>query len=343
MQAQSVLGTVPAADLGLTLMHEHLLFDFSVCLSAPRSARERHMAKADVISLETRGALRFNPCVVADNLVQRDVALAVEEVRVFVDLGGQTLVDPTNASIGRDPQALQQIARETGLTIVMGAGYYYQVALDEAFARRSVDDVADEIISDVRHGVGDTGVRAGLIGEIGTSAPMTPAEEKSLRAAARAQAETGAPLMVHVDGWGREGHRVLDVIEEEGAAPTRTVLCHMNPSWADSDYQISLAERGAYLAFDMLGIDHFYPPDRASPDELSVIGAISDLIGRGYVRQLLLSQDVYLKMMLKRYGGYGYTHIFANLGPYFAATGVSEEYLDVMMRDNSRRVLAFLP
>ena len=341
MQALSVLGPVPVERLGLTLMHEHLLFDFSMCLSAPRNPAEAALVGRS-LDLTMLGRLRFNPCVVADNLVQRDVDLAIAEVSAFTAVGGRTLVDPTNASIGRDPLALQAIARATGLNIIMGAGYYYQVALDEAFAQRPQAAIAAEIVQDVTRGVGETGVRAGLIGEIGTSAPITPSEEKSLRASARAQAETGAPLMVHLDGWGREGHRVLDIVEQEGGQAGNTVLCHMNPSWSDAAYQISLADRGTYLEYDMLGINHFYPPDRASPDELEALQAVAGLVSRGYAERVLLSQDVYLKMMLSCYGGYGYAHLFTNLAPLFEQAGITAAHREQVLVDNPRRVLGFL-
>lgn len=342
MRALTVLGPVPADRLGLSLMHEHLLFDFSMCLAAPNTPEEWALV-GQPVHAGILGALRFNPCLVADNLVNRDPDLAAQEALEFVAQGGRTLVDPTNVSIGRDPAGLVAVARATGLHIVMGSGYYYQIALDEAFGRRSLQSIADEIVREVTLGVGETGVRAGLIGEVGTSAPITPSEEKSLRASAQAQARTGAPLMVHLDGWGREGHRVLDLVEAEGGDLGRTVLCHMNPSWFDPSYQSSLADRGAYLEYDMFGIHHFYPPDRASPDEMSAIGAIRALIERGHLRRLLLSQDVYLKMMFRRYGGYGYTHLLGNLRPYFRLGGIAEAELEVMLRDNPQRVLGFLP
>ncbi|MFT7474634.1 MAG: phosphotriesterase-related protein [Verrucomicrobiales bacterium] len=341
MKAQTVLGPVTDHNLGLTLMHEHVLFDFSVCLSAPLNAREQAMADRPV-EPGTVGALRFNPCVVIENLRQRDIALAVEEVAEFTAVGGRTMVDPTNASTGRDPEGMAEIARRTGLNLVMGSGYYCQVALDEAFARRSVDDISNEIVRDLTEGIGGTDIRAGLIGEIGTSSPITAGEERSLRAAARAQARTGAPLMIHMDGWKREGQRVIDLIEEEGGDVHRTVICHMNPAWFDLEYQVGLLERGAYLEFDMFGNDHFYPPDRASPGEVPAIGAVAKLLDLGYLSQLLISQDVYLKMMLKRFGGYGYAHLFTNLPPYFEAAGVTPAQLDVIYGANPQKLLAYL-
>ena len=147
--------------------------------------------------------------------------------------------------------------------------------------------------------------------------------------------------MIHPFPWGREGHRILDIVREEGADIRRTILCHMNASHFDTEYQTSLADRGACLAYDMLGINHFYPPNMAAPGELAAIDAIAGLVELGFLDRLLLSQDVFLKMMLTRYGGHGYAHILANLPPLFRAAGLAQHHLDVMMVDNPQRLLAF--
>jgi phosphotriesterase-related protein len=268
------------------------------------------------------------------------VALAVNELMPFAAAGGRTVVDAGNVTIGRDPLALRAIARASGLNIIMGAGYYTDVSLDDGFDARSIQDIAAEIVADIVQGVGNTGVRAGLIGEVGTSSPITAREIKSLRASVRAQRATGAALMVHPFPWGREGHRILDIVAEEGGQSDRTILCHMNASWFDVPYQTSLADRGAVLAYDMLGINHFYPPHMAAPGEIPALEAIAHLIELGYLDRLLLSQDVFLKMMLCTYGGHGYAHILANLPPLFQSAGVTAEHLEVMMVRNPARLLA---
>lgn len=340
-RAQGVLGPIDADDLGVTLTHEHLLWDLTPWKSEPATEREREAATGPVRP-EVRASLRFDPCLSLDNLVQRDVDVACEELGDALAAGVRTVVDPTNVSLGRDPQALAAIARRTGAQVVMGCGWYYQLVLDEAFAARAPADLTAELVRDVTVGVGDSGIRAGVIGEIGTSSPITPLEERSVRAAARAQRETGAPLMVHLDGWGREGHRVLDLVAEEGGDVTRTLLCHMTPSWDDDGYQRSLAGRGAYLGFDMFGVDHFYPPDRASPDELSALRAVARLASQGHRDQLLLSHDVYLKTMLRRHGGYGYAHLLTTLRPYLGLVGLSDADVAAVFTANPRSFLCFM-
>ncbi len=341
MKAMTVLGPVAAEGLGLTLIHEHVLFDFSDYWQRPSAATDIALAEAP-LGLETLGRLRYAPFLLKANLVHGDEALAARELAAFRDRGGSTLVDATNASLGRDPLALQRLARRTKLNIVMGAGYYTEISLGPAFTARSVDDVAAEIVRDLTLGVGHTGVRAGLIGEIGTSAPITPNEERSLRASARAQASTGAPLMVHLDGWARNGHHVLDIIQDEGGSLERTVLCHMNPFWNDPAYQMELASRGAYVEYDMMGMTTFYPPDKYSPDDPSALEGIRALKEAGYARRVLMSHDVFLKSMLRSYGGLGYTHILDNLTPLFRGAGIDDEALRTLLVDNPATVLSYL-
>ena len=341
MNALTVLGPVPAESLGITLPHEHLVFDFRDYFEPPNTPAGWQVAQLPV-SLEVLGSLRFDPFLLLDNMLHNDTDLTVQELREFIALGGRTIVDPTNVSIGRDPLALQAIAKATGLNIIMGAGHYFEISLGEPFRERTLGSVTEEIIRDVTVGVADTGVRAGLIGEIGTSSPVTENEEKSLRASARAQAQTGAPLMIHLNGWQREGEKVLDIIEEEGGELSKTILCHMNPSWMDLDYQRRLGERGAYLEYDMMGMTYEYPPNKLCPDDSVTVGAIKQLIDDGFLERILMSQDVFLKSQFRRYGGVGFTHVFTNLKTQYERLGISEGNLETIFILNSRRVLSFL-
>ncbi len=341
MNALTVLGPVPAEALGITLPHEHLVFDFRDYFEPPTTPAGWQLAQLPV-SLEVLGSLHFDPFLLLDNMLHNDVDLTVQELREFVALGGRTVVDPTNVSIGRDPLALQAIAQATGLNIIMGAGHYFEISLGDPFRARTLDSITEEIVRDVTVGVNGTDIRAGLIGEIGTSSPITENEEKSLRASARAQAQTGAPLMIHLNGWEREGEKVLDIIEEEGGELTKTILCHMNPSWMDLDYQRRLGERGAYLEYDMMGMTYEYPPNKLCPDDSVTVGAIKQLIDDGFLERILMSQDVFLKSQFRRYGGVGFTHIFTTLRKQYERLGVRESELTTIFKQNPQRVLAFL-
>ncbi|MBX6323693.1 MAG: phosphotriesterase, partial [Rhodospirillaceae bacterium] len=324
----TVLGPVPVEAMGITLMHEHILLDASIWWKRPCCAADIGLAERPV-DITMLGELRMNPFLNRDNCGLYDAEVAAEELMRFVELGGHTVVDPTNLGIGRDPGALQRISRRTGLNIVMGAGFYLEPSHPDYVKRMSVDDVALAIARDCGGLDGRPEVLAGIIGEIGVSKDFTAAEEKVLRGAARAARMTGVPLSVHLPGWERLAHRVLDIVEAEGADLRHTVLCHMNPSLHDRAYQRSLADRGAFLEYDMIGMDYFYADQQAqSPCDEENAAAIRALIDDGYADRVLLSQDVFLKMMLTRYGGFGYGYILRHFVPRLMRHGLDRAAID---------------
>jgi phosphotriesterase-related protein len=336
----TVLGPIPVETMGVTLMHEHILLDTSSWWKRPCCASEIAIAEQPV-SIEIIGELRMNPFLNRDNCFLLDVDLAMSELGRFADLGGHTVVDPTCFGIGRDPLALARIARRTRLNIVMGSGYYLEASHPDEVKRMGVDDIAARIIADVGGGPEAPDVMAGLIGEIGVSKDFTPAERKSLQGAARAAKATGVPLSIHLPGWERLAHEVLDVVEAEGADLRHTILCHMNPSHDDLAYQASLADRGAFLEYDMIGMDYYYADQRAqSPSDEENARAIVRLVERGFGERLLLSQDVFLKMMLTRFGGFGYGYILRHFVPRLKRHGLDQPTIDLLMTANPRRVFS---
>lgn len=329
----TVTGPIPVDDLGVTLTHEHILNDVS-CWWNP--AGWPHLADAP-LSPGILWELREDPFACRDNLGLRDEAAAVDELRLFAAEGGRSVVDPTCRGIGRDPAALRRIAEATGLHVVMGSGYYLQASHPPALAAMSAEDVAREIVREATEGV--DGVRVGLIGEVGVSAEFTPEERKSLSGAARAQARTGLPLMVHLPGWERLGHEVLDLVEAEGADPRHTVLCHMNPSHDDPGYQHALAARGAFLGYDMMGMGFFYADQGVQcPDDDAAARAILGLAEAGHGDRVLLSGDVFLKMMLTKHGGQGYAHVPRHVLPRLVRHGMDPAAAGALLVENPARL-----
>ena len=160
-----------------------------------------------------------------------------------------------------------------------------------------------------------------------------------MRGAARAQARTHLPLSIHLPGWFRHGGRVLDIVEEEGANLHHTILCHMNPSGEDVGYQTRLAKRGAFLEYDMIGMDYWYADQQVqSPSDEENAQSIKRLIDWGFAEQILLSQDTFLKMMLTRYGGFGYAYVIKHFLPRLQRHGVTKEVLRTLIIDNPQRV-----
>ncbi len=337
-KVMTVTGPIAAADLGTTLMHEHILNDCRCWWNRPTTPERQYLADCPV-SIEILGELRQDPFVNKHNIALDDEPLAIEELKNFAFIGGHTVVDPTCQGIGRNPVALQRISKATGLNIVMGAGFYLQTSMPEKVSGMSVEEISDEIVTEALQGVDGSDIKIGLIGEIGVSSDFGELERKSLRGAAQAQARTGLPLMIHLPAWFRLGHEVLDIVEEEGADLAHTILCHMNPSHMDTEYQTTLAERGVFLEFDMIGMTYFYADQQVqcpSDDEAAL--AIVGLAEKGHLERLLLSHDVFLKMMLTRYGGNGYTFVNKHFLPRLQRHGMEETDLNTLMVTNPRRV-----
>jgi phosphotriesterase-related protein len=339
-QAMTVTGPIPVDQMGVTLMHEHILLDTSSWWKCPCHASEIAIAQQPV-SIEIIGELRMNPFLNRDNCFLLDVDLAMGELDKFADLGGHTVVDPTCFGIGRDPDALARISRRTRLNVIMGSGYYLEASHPGEVRDMDAEAIAQKIIADVGGGETQPRIMAGLIGEIGVSKDFTEAEQKSLIGAARAARITGVPLSIHLPGWERLGHKALDLVEAEGADLDHTVLCHMNPSFEDRAYQTSLADRGAFLEYDMIGMDYYYADQSAqSPSDEENARAIRGLVDAGYADRVLLSQDVFLKMMLTRYGGFGYGYILKHFLPRLMRHGLDQPVLDHLMIANPRRVFS---
>ncbi len=356
-RVMTVSGPITPDEMGVTLMHEHILLDASKKwtaspgtsdLSGPACPCHSSWAMRP-LAMDMLGEIAMNPLGNRDNCMLDNAELATEELKKFHELGGRTVVDPTNVGIGRDPATLRKISQETGLNIVMGAGYYLQPSHPGYVHPESTDQLARRIIRDVG-GAGpeeggseeDRGPRilAGIIGEIGISSVMTKDEEKVLRAAAIASAVTTVPLSVHLPAWMRVAHTVLDIAEEEGADLSHVILCHMNPSFSDPDYQHSLADRGAWLEYDMISMSYYYPEEDAQcPSDDENATAITRLFERGYGKKVLVSHDVFLKSMLTRYGGHGYGYILRHFVPRLKRYGLQDRDIEQLLVTNPRRAM----
>ena len=305
---QTVLGPVDPAALGFTLPHEH-----------------------------TAIALWQIPNRWDYWELTRDAPTIVAELALFREAGGSGLVDLTLPGVGRDPAWLVQIAEATGLHVVMGCGWYrgaYYPA-EALIDRRSVDDLADELVREATDGVGETGVRPGIIGEIGTDKPWVSAiEERVHRAAARAAKRTGLAITTH-GVLSDVGLAQLQIFEDEGADPGRVVIGHAD-SYPSLEHYLAIVGRGASVEFDFLGMS-FSPQERHG--EGRIVELLCELLGRGHAERVLLSQDVCHNSQLKRYDGHGYVYLTETFLPRLRAAGVSDADIETMTVVNPRRIL----
>lgn len=338
VQVNTVRGPVSSRDLGMTLTHEHLVVDWTARMVAPEKAAERELYEADV-NASMNWLLTENPGCCLDNALLDDIDGVIKELENFANSGGRTIVECSNGDIGRNPVALREISEMSGLNIIMGSGWYVHPFHDSARATATADDLCEELLAEFAEGVGGTGVKPGIIGEIGVSPLFTEAEKTCLRAACRAQRQIGVPLYVHLPGWQRRALEVLNIaIEQEGVAPEAIVLCHMDPSGEDVGYQRAVAERGAWLEFDMIGMLNYYAGEGQSPAPEQTAVAIAGLIRDGHGGRILLSHDLAVKSMWTRNGGNGVGYVSRLFMPRLERHGVPASVVADLLTVNPRRL-----
>ena len=338
---QTVVGPVRPEDLGPTSTHEHLLIDFTCMFTPPAEASERHRA-FQPLSMENLAWASYDPFRNLSNLQLLDEETAIHEASLYRRAGGGAIVDATTIGIGRDPAALARVSRATGVKIVMGAGYYVDAALPEGMDDKTDQDIAEEMITDITTGVGDTQVKAGIIGELGCSWPLADNEYKVLRAGARAQRETGAAILIHPGRNEAAPGEILDVLAEAGADLGRVVMGHLDRTIQDVEAVIELAERGCYLEYDLFGWETSYyalsPVDM--PNDAQRIGWVTRLIDEGLGDRVVIAQDICFNHRLTKYGGLGYGHILTNIVPRMREKGIAEKDIQSLLVANPARILA---
>jgi phosphotriesterase-related protein len=292
--------------------------------------------------------VRYNRFSNEDNLVFDDEELAISEAMYFRKTGGSTIVDVTSNNIGRQPESLVKVSRATELNIIMGTGYYIAPSYTPEMKSKTEEDIADEFIREIAVGVGDTGIKAGIIGEIGMSWPIEALEKKALRAAGMAQQETGATINVHPGTNEEAPFECVKILEEAGADLSRVVVSHVERSLPISarSARARLAEKGCYLEFDLFGTDvvrfhsEMFPYD--VPNDAIRINEVMELIADGFLNQVLVSQDICYKVLLRKYGGGGYSHILKFVVPVMRAKGMIEEEINTILVENPRRINTFV-
>ena len=343
-KVQTVLGPIAPEDLGITLPHEHLISDGSCWFVEPSEATEKAMVHHPV-TLDILWWLRYHLFQNMDDLLLLDEQEAIKEAIHFKLAGGNSIVELSNIGLGRDPAALARISRATGLNVIMGSGYYLAVSHGPEMDAKTEEEITDEIVRDIMVGAGNSGIRSGIIGEIGCSWPLADNERKSLRAAVRAQQLTGAALNVH-PGQGEEAAmEIVKILGDAGADLTRTVIDHIDRAVRDPENRIKLAKTGCYLEYDLFGREGYYPIHHRIidlPNDAQRINEITELINKGYLNQMLISQDIWNKTQCCAYGGWGYAHVLRDTIPVMRVKGMTEEQIHTIMVENPRRLLTFV-
>ncbi len=324
----TVTGPLPASALGPALMHEHLLCD----ITHPRQRPAEPLA----VAMSDRHALALRPTAPGVYRLT-DEAVAASELRIFAAAGGGAVVDVTSVGIAPDREGLARVSRASGVPVVAGAGFYYDAYVPGPWKAAPVEALTERILADLQEGP----ARAGIIGEVGVSWPITAFETRSLAAAARAQRATGAAITVHPPRDPRGCDAILRLLDAEGADLSRVVLGHMDRTFPrDPEAVVALARR-CVVEYDFFGLESSYwIAGTPLPTDAQRFEAIRRLFDAGLERRVVVSQDICTVTRLTRWGGHGYAHLLRDAMPLARSLGFGEAEIARLTVENPRRLLA---
>ncbi|KAA9165522.1 hypothetical protein FPZ12_005480 [Amycolatopsis acidicola] len=340
---RTVLGDVDPAGMGATLPHEHIFGDVEMYWYPGGDPR----AESDpdsVPRLDNLWHWRENPVANRGNLHMGDERDGIDEVGVLPELGVRTLVNLSPIGMGRNAAGLRQVSEATGVHIVAGSAYYVAESWPEERRSMTETQLAEEIVHEITVGMEGTGIRAGIVGEVGLSWPLDPLEERSLAASVRAHRETGAALSIHnpyyVPGAGplREiGKRIAGL----GADMSRVIMGHCDGFARDPEFLDIVAELGCYVELDLFGYSSGYEAevDFVYPSDELRVNTILALIEAGLADRLLLSHDICFKTSRQKFGGSGYGYIHRVIVPWLRRKGAGDDALQQILVRNAQTVL----
>ena len=316
---QTINGPLDVDELGLTLIHEHFFSSDEAVSTQWPHVRDR----------------------------DHEYQLALESAQAVQSHGVKTVVEPTAMLLGRDIPALERLARDTKLQLVVCTGIYTYDHLPQFLLNRSEDFIASLFVHDIENGIQGTDVKAAFIKCAADEPGVNERIEKIHRAAARASLQTGAPIMAHSRPASNTGPRQLEIFLEEGVAPEKIQIAHTGDT-DDLDYIQQLLGKGVYIGLDRYGIDLFLPTPRRNATTL-------ELLKRGHVERLFLSQDFDIPIangldwyppevieQLQAAGAasdWSMTFLFEQVIPTLKESGMTEEQLETMMIENPKRWL----
>ena len=341
----TVLGPVSPSDLGVVHTHEHLLIDMIAYFSMPEEASEREWVDAPV-TMDRIGGLYSRLVSNLANMKLLSEPEAAAELALYYRAGGGAIVDTTSIGIARDPLALARISRATGIHVVMGSSYYVPISYPADLGARSEDEIAQSIISDLTVGVGDTGIKAGVIGEVGNFWPTNETTQTVLRASARASSETGAAIIVHPGFHPDSPPHILETLTAAGANPSRVIMGHLDVFRTDRGWLRELADAGCYMEWDTYGLEDTSLGggnlDHAQvASDAQRIDRLAYMIEEGFGDRIVIGHDVCTMTQRRLYGGKGYAHILESVVPRLRARGIPEEDIETVLVRNPARALAF--
>jgi phosphotriesterase-related protein len=329
----TVNGLIEADQLGVTAPHEHVFCDFSNDYVEPPDSiktilREQRLSLEKYVSLRNYGLLMREPLWSRYNQILSDYDDAEAELKILKRAGVKSVIDPTDIGVGRNPVYLRRLSQKLDMHFITATGYYRNNFHPAEVESMSVEDIEERMFREITEGIDGTDIRAGLMGELGTTGSnIFPREMRVLIAAGKVNHRTNAPIYIHTEGRREIVLQALKVLKDNGANLEKVNICHVN----GSSYWKDVLDTGAYIGMDCFGSTFNVDSEvHILESETRRIEDLKRVLDAGYAHKITLGNDVCMKMRLHKYGGWGYDHIFTNLLPYFKKAGITEQQLQAM-------------
>lgn len=361
-EVMTVLGPIPAESLGLTSMHEHLVYDGSIYRSRWMSSlppEESLPVKAeDKVDLANIHHHRQNFILSWDAVSMSEEEAVIAEMVDFKNSGGSAMAEMSVPGLRSDIRAVARISEKSGVHVVATTGLYSEDSWPLEYRDMSVRDYESYMLDEVEKGIDGTKIKAGHL-KAAIEDGLTEQGEKLLRAVARVSGETGLSVSIH-HGVGMSPDQVrsvVDVLLDSGMDPERVLMCHMQNHLTSMnlktllddpesgrlnlDFNNELLDRGLMIGHDCFGHDyHLLELGWCSPPEWLLIAATARLCRLGYADRIVLGTDRYLKILTGRFGGGGYRHLTRSVLPMLKLAGVPDDQIERMTVTNPARLLS---
>ncbi|PTO38656.1 phosphotriesterase-related protein [Enterococcus mundtii] len=250
----------------------------------------------------------------------------VSEYKKLYIKGVRNIVDVTNMDMKRNPEYVQKVAELSGINVVQSTGFYQDKFLPDFVKDATIDELAEFMINEIENGIAETSIKAQIIGEIGTSKDiMTEQEHKVFTAAVIAQKQTDVPITTHTT-LGTYGHEQVAFFKKQGANLEKIVIGHVDLT-GDIDYILYMLDQGVYVEFDTIGKENYQP-------DILRAKMLREIEKSGFDDKIFLSMDITRKSNLEHMGGIGYSYLLDKFVPLALENGVSEQFIQKMLRYN---------
>lgn len=255
----------------------------------------------------------------------------VKELKILYKYGVRNILDVTNIGMGRNIDYIQKVSKETGINIILSTGFYKEPFLPEFVYNLSIEDLVNMIEAEILKGIGNTNIKASIIGEIGTSKnKMTKMEQKVFDAMAIVHLKTKAPITTHTT-LGTYALEQAKYLINKGVKPEKIIIGHIDLS-KDINYILKVLEMGVNVGFDTIGKLNYC-------NDIFRLEALKEIDRQNMLSKVVLSMDITRKSHLKYKDGIGYLYIFEKFIPFLKENGFTQDKINLLLKDNPKKIL----